>query len=71
MSKNSFGASPFVRHVDAQCLVGHTFLHKPTNKRYNAVLAGGGSIELQGLDGRSTYATAEALNDSEVWERVA
>lgn len=71
MSKNSFTASAQIRHINAQCLVGHSFRHKPTNKRYNAVLEGGGSVELQGLDGRSTYTTAEALNDSEVWERIA
>lgn len=71
MPKTSFGTSPLVRHIDAQCLIGQTFRHKPTNKRYNAVLEEGGAVELQGIDGRSTYATAEALNDSEVWERVA
>lgn len=71
MSKDSFMASPVVRHIDAQCLVGRTFRHKPTNKRYNAVLEAGGSVELQGIDGRSTYTTADALNDSEVWEKVA
>ncbi|HEK3311031.1 TPA: hypothetical protein SMV88_004908 [Pseudomonas aeruginosa] len=65
-----FADSYQVRHINAQCVVGKVFRHKPTNKRYNAVLEGGGAVELQGLDGRSTYTTAEALNDSEVWEAV-
>lgn len=71
MPKNSFLASAHVRHIDAQCLIGSTFRHKPTNKRYNAVLEAGGAVELQGIDGRSTYTTAEALNDAEVWEKIA
>ncbi|HBO3174879.1 TPA: hypothetical protein L4S00_002654 [Pseudomonas aeruginosa] len=65
-----FSDSYQVKHINAQCVVGTVFRHKPTNRRYIAVLEAGGSVELQEASGHSTYASIEALGNAEVWENV-
>lgn len=65
-----FADSYQVRHINAQCVVGKVFRHKPTNRRYIAVLEAGGSVELQEASGHSTYTSIEALGNAEVLEAV-
>lgn len=68
---NGMTMSAQQQRIDAQCgIVRARYHHKPTGKRYVLILEAGGACELEGIDGRSTYATRDALNDNEVWEQL-
>jgi hypothetical protein len=62
--------SAIQRRIDQQCKPAERYRHKPTGKRYVLNLEAGGTCELEGLDGRCTYATRKDLDNTEVWERL-
>lgn len=65
---NGLQTSAVMRRIESQ--LRERWHHKPTNKRYVLILEGNGACELQGLDGRSTYAMRADLENNEVWERL-
>lgn len=66
------GTSAIQRRIDQQCSqatpVEH-YRHKPSGRKLKVVMDLGGACELQDKTG-STYATREALKNSDVWERL-
>lgn len=68
---NGMVSGAFKRRVREQVKGAEVYLHKPTKRRLVVVLEAGGSVELQGLDGRSTYTTRAALNNAEIYERLS
>ena len=46
------------------------YRHRVTKKSYVLILELGGACELEGIDRRCTHTTREALNDSEIWEKL-
>lgn len=68
---NGMTMSAQQQRIDRACGVNHPrYLHKPTGRRYVLVLEAGGACELEGLDGRSTYAQRADLDNAETWERL-
>lgn len=68
---SGLGTSAVQRSIEKQ-LAHHSlpvYLHKPTGKRYALILEAGGTVELRGIFGESTYTSREKLNDPEIWER--
>lgn len=67
------GTSAVQRRIEKQ--LGHhslpVYLHKPTGKRYALIMEAGGTVELQDMQGYSTYTTSEKLANAEVWEKQA
>lgn len=57
--------------IDAQCGIDHPrYIHKPTGRRYMLAFEVAGLCELQGIDGRSTYAKRAELESNDVWELI-
>ncbi len=46
----------------------YPLLHKPTGKRYQVAYEAGGMVELHQENGPATYASADALKNTDVWE---
>lgn len=46
----------------------YPLLHKPTGKRYQVAYEAGGMVELHQESGPATYAGAESLKNTNVWE---
>jgi hypothetical protein len=46
------------------------YRHRVTKKSYVLILEIGGACELEGIDRHCTHTTREALDDSEIWERL-
>jgi hypothetical protein len=61
----------FTRRVREQTKRAEVYLHKPTKRRLVVILEAGGAVELQGIDGRSTYAKREDLNNYDIYERLS
>lgn len=60
------------QRIDAQCAPRPPrYRNKVTGKRYVLIFEVAGVCELQGLDGRSTYAQRANLGNAEVWEQIA
>lgn len=47
----------------------YPLLHKPTGKRYQVAYEAGGMVELHQENGPATYASADALKNTDVWEQ--
>lgn len=55
------------RRINLQ-LNRYPLLHKPTGKRYQIAYEAGGMVELHQESGPATYASAESLKNTTVWE---
>lgn len=59
------------KRIEEQCGIKHPRYHnKVTGKRYVLIFEVAGVCELQGIDGRSTYAQRADLDNAEVWEKM-
>lgn len=45
----------------------YPLLHKPTGKRYQVAYEAAGMVELHQENGPATYASADALKNTDVW----
>ena len=68
---NGMSISAQQQRIERACGIHRPrYHHKPTSKRYILISDIEGACELEGLDGRSTYAMREDLDDNEIWERL-
>lgn len=59
------------KRIEEQCRIKRPRYHnKATGKRYVLIFEVAGTCELQGIDGRSTYAKREDLDNAEVWGEI-
>lgn len=73
MSEHTHGLqqSAAQQRIDAQCgSKPPRYRNKATGKRYVLIFELAGACELQGIDGRSTYAMRADLDNAEVWEQT-
>jgi hypothetical protein len=69
------GKSAIQRRIDQQCKPAEQpkpvelYRHKKSGRELEVILDLGGACELQDKNG-STYATREALKNTDVWERL-
>lgn len=56
------------RRITKQLEPRYPVLHKPTGKRYHIAYEAGGMVELHPVSGPATYASTEALKNTDVWE---
>lgn len=67
----SMQVSATQKRIEEQCGIKRPrFLNKATGKRYVLIFEVAGLCELQGIDGRSTYAKRADLDNAEVWEKM-
>ena len=52
----------------AEAFNRYPLLHKPTGKRYQVAYEAAGMVELHQENGPATYASADALKNTDVWE---